>query len=55
MNAIKRKYVYVYVCCNAVVMTNSEFAVCCDNCFDWFHNTCAGLTKKQGCKILRIF
>lgn len=27
---------------------NNRFMICCDNCLDWFHGKCVGITKKMG-------
>lgn len=27
---------------------NNRFMICCDQCLDWFHGKCVGITKKMG-------
>ena len=27
---------------------NNRFMICCDNCLEWFHGKCVGITKKMG-------
>ena len=27
---------------------NNRFMICCDNCLDWYHGKCVGITKRMG-------
>ena len=33
--------------------TCCRFMICCDDCKDWFHGSCMGLTRRQGTDIVR--